>query len=228
MSPQATSEVTTTIDEEVRLGVGNVEYVLIPNKDSFVKFDHVDDNNNPEPILFLVYPTKEGQTISQETLYKFRAKVLDHDDVFQPAFSNYVVFYGSSEQTLRIAPDAYEELAKWNTRKTIFVEGDSSRQVPPGAIIVGKVKLQVMIVREEPVEAVEFTDPFNPRGDGYQVPSGSSSGSANAIGSYDWLDLCLGSDTNGSVRKPAHYNGCHTIRPTTGIMNTDGVVGFSP
>lgn len=64
-----------------------------------------------------------------------------------------------------------------------------------GAVIVGKVKLQAMIVREEPVEAVEYTDPFNPRGDGYQVPSGSSSGSAAAIGSYDWLDLSLGSDS---------------------------------
>ncbi|CAG9945990.1 unnamed protein product [Clonostachys rosea f. rosea IK726] len=100
--------------------------------------------------------------------------------------------------------------------------------IDAGAIIVGKHKLQALIVREEPVEAVEFTDPFNPRCDGYQVPSGSSSGSAAAIGSYDWLDLSLGSDTNGSVRKPAHYNGCHTIRPTTGIMNTEGVVGQFP
>jgi Asp-tRNA(Asn)/Glu-tRNA(Gln) amidotransferase A subunit family amidase len=120
--------------------------------------------------------------------------------------------------------------------------------IDAGAIIVGKHKLQALIVREEPVEAVEFTDPFNPRCDGYQVPSGSSSGSAAAIGSYDWLDLSLGSDSksssrrfataptsnvlinlaNGSVRKPAHYNGCHTIRPTTGIMNTEGVVGQFP
>ncbi|KAI0393486.1 amidase [Xylariaceae sp. FL0594] len=100
--------------------------------------------------------------------------------------------------------------------------------IDAGAIIVGKTKSQAMTVREEPLEAVEFTDPFNPRGDGYQVPSGSSSGSAAAIGAYGWLDLSLGSDTNGSVRKPAHYNGCHTIRPTHGIMNTEGVVGFFP
>ncbi|CAH0021638.1 unnamed protein product, partial [Clonostachys rhizophaga] len=72
--------------------------------------------------------------------------------------------------------------------------------IDAGASIVGKRKLQALTVREEPVEAVEFTDPFNPRCDGYQVPSGSSSGSAAAIGSYDWLDLSLGSDTNGSVR----------------------------
>lgn len=64
-----------------------------------------------------------------------------------------------------------------------------------GAIIVGKVKLQAMIMREEPLECVEFTAPFNPRGDGYQVPSGSSHGSAAGVSSYDWLDFSLGSDS---------------------------------
>ncbi|KAJ5093003.1 amidase [Penicillium angulare] len=100
--------------------------------------------------------------------------------------------------------------------------------IDAGAIIVGKSKLQAMIMREEPKEAVEFTSPFNPRADGYQVPSGSSNGSAAGIGSYDWLDFSLGSDTNGSGRKPAQYNGCFSIRPSTGIMNTDGVVGHFP
>lgn len=50
---------------------------------------------------------------------------------------------------------------------------------------MGKAKLQAMIMREEPLECVEFTAPFNPRGDEYWVPSGSSNGSAAAIGSYD-------------------------------------------
>ncbi|KAF2438444.1 amidase [Karstenula rhodostoma CBS 690.94] len=97
-----------------------------------------------------------------------------------------------------------------------------------GAVIVGKVKLQAMIMREEPLECVEFTAPFNPRGDGYQVPSGSSHASAASISSYEWLDLSLGSDTNGSCRKPASYNGCFSIRPSTGILNTKGVVEFFP
>ncbi|PVH72140.1 amidase [Cadophora sp. DSE1049] len=100
--------------------------------------------------------------------------------------------------------------------------------VNAGAIIVGKVKLQAMIMREEPLECVEFTAPFNPRADGYQVPSGSSNGSAAAIASYDWLDFSLGSDTNGSNRKPASYNGTFSIRPSTGILDTDGVVGVFP
>ena len=64
-----------------------------------------------------------------------------------------------------------------------------------GAVIVSKVKLQAMIMREEPMECIEFEAPFNPRADGYQVPSGSSHGSAAGIGSYDWLDFSIGSDS---------------------------------
>jgi Asp-tRNA(Asn)/Glu-tRNA(Gln) amidotransferase A subunit family amidase len=30
---------------------------------------------------------------------------------------------------------------------------------------------------------------------------------------------------NGSGRKPVHYNGCFSIRPSTGIKNTEGVIG---
>ncbi|KAF2818883.1 amidase signature enzyme [Ophiobolus disseminans] len=100
--------------------------------------------------------------------------------------------------------------------------------VSAGAIIIGKVKLQAMIMREEPLECVEFTAPFNPRGDGYQVPSRSSHRIAAGISSYNWLDFSLWSDTNGRCRKPAAYNGRFAIRPTTNIMDTTGVVAFFP
>ncbi|KAJ5471030.1 amidase [Penicillium desertorum] len=119
---------------------------------------------------------------------------------------------------------AWERLYPARTKHAVCV------QVPidARAIIVGKTKLQAMIMREEPKDAVEFSSPFNPRGDGYRVPSGSSNGSAAGIGSYPWLDFSLGSDTNGSGRKPAQYNGCFSIRPSTGIMDTDGVSGQFP
>ncbi len=64
-----------------------------------------------------------------------------------------------------------------------------------GAVMVGSTKSSSMISREDPVEAVDFQAPFNPRGDGYQSPAGSSSGSAAAIASYDWLDFTIGSDS---------------------------------
>ncbi len=64
-----------------------------------------------------------------------------------------------------------------------------------GAVLVGSTKCSSMISREDPVEAVDFQAPFNPRGDGYQSPVGSSSGSGAAIAAYDWLDFTIGSDS---------------------------------
>ncbi|TGO51362.1 hypothetical protein BOTNAR_0359g00120 [Botryotinia narcissicola] len=97
-----------------------------------------------------------------------------------------------------------------------------------GAVIVGKTRLNAMLVREETMECVEFLAPFNPRGDGYHTPSGSSTGSCVALAAYPWLDFTLGSDTNGSCRKPAYWMGCFAIRPTTGVLDTHGVASFCP
>ena len=69
------------------------------------------------------------------------------------------------------------------------------RLLNAGAVLVGTTKCSSMISREEPVEAVDFQEPFNPRGDGFQSPAGSSSGSAAAIASYDRLDITIGSDS---------------------------------
>ena len=64
-----------------------------------------------------------------------------------------------------------------------------------GAHIVGKTHLSSFAMWEKPTQCTDFQDPFNPRGDGYQSPAGSSSGSGAAIASYDWLDYTLGTDS---------------------------------
>ncbi|RBQ76487.1 hypothetical protein FVER14953_20104 [Fusarium verticillioides] len=81
------------------------------------------------------------------------------------------------------------------------------RLVEDGAHILGLTKLSSMIVREEPMDAVDYPTAFDPRGDGYQSPAGSSSGSAVAVVAYDWLDCAIGTDTSGSGRRPAMANG---------------------
>lgn len=63
-----------------------------------------------------------------------------------------------------------------------------------GAVIVGTSRLSSLVSREEPSESFDYDAPFNPRGDGYQSPAGSSSGSAAAIAAYDWLDFGIGTD----------------------------------
>ncbi|KAF2110372.1 amidase signature domain-containing protein [Lophiotrema nucula] len=92
-----------------------------------------------------------------------------------------------------------------------------------GAVMVGATKCSSMISREDPVEAVDFQAPWNPRGDGYQSPVGSSSGSAAGIASYDWLDFTIGSDTTGSSRRPAFVNGCFQHRFSHATFSLEGV-----
>ena len=64
-----------------------------------------------------------------------------------------------------------------------------------GAYLVGMTKLACFAAREEPTECADYQALYNPRGDGYQSPAGSSSGSAAAIVSYDFLDFTIGSDS---------------------------------
>ncbi|KAI9733664.1 MAG: hypothetical protein M1834_003266 [Cirrosporium novae-zelandiae] len=93
-----------------------------------------------------------------------------------------------------------------------------------GAQVLGVTKLSSLISREEPTEAVDYQAPFNPRGDGYQSPAGSSSGSAAAVAAYDWLDFAIGTDTSGSGRRPALFNGVFQMRPTHDAVSLDGMI----
>jgi hypothetical protein len=70
--------------------------------------------------------------------------------------------------------------------------------------------------------------PFNPRGDGYNDPSSSSSGAGASIASYSWLDLAVGSDTGGSIRGPAGQQGLFGNRPSRGLVSLDHVMPLSP
>ncbi|KAG8529751.1 uncharacterized protein KY384_005232 [Bacidia gigantensis] len=92
-----------------------------------------------------------------------------------------------------------------------------------GAIILGKTKLSSFLSREEPSESIDFQAAWNPRADGYQTTGGSSSGSAAAVAAYDWTDIGIGTDTNGSIRRPAQCNGVFGLRPSQGIFPQDGM-----
>lgn len=60
-----------------------------------------------------------------------------------------------------------------------------------------------------------------------RLVGGSSSGSALAV-SQASADIGLGTDTGGSIRVPASYNGLFGIRPTHGAIATDGMVALAP
>lgn len=89
-----------------------------------------------------------------------------------------------------------------------------------GAVVVGKVTLHELAYGGTNDNAT-FGPCRNPW-DVDRVPGGSSGGSGVAAGA----DLCLaalGTDTGGSVRIPASYNGVTGLRPTFGSASNVGV-----
>ncbi|WP_433888319.1 allophanate hydrolase [Streptomyces sp. CA-111067] len=59
--------------------------------------------------------------------------------------------------------------------------------------------------------------------DPHRVSGGSSAGSAVAV-ALGIADLALGTDTAGSGRVPAAFNGIVGVKPTRGLVSTEGVV----
>ncbi|KAK8080932.1 hypothetical protein PG997_008750 [Apiospora hydei] len=99
-----------------------------------------------------------------------------------------------------------------------------SRLLEAGAVMVGKMRCGQWCDGQDPVDRIEEPTPINPRGDGFQKPSGSSSGSAAGCASYPWLDFTVGTDTGGSIRHPAAVNGVYGIRPSSGRMQGEGML----
>ncbi|KAJ5974586.1 hypothetical protein N7481_011796 [Penicillium waksmanii] len=99
------------------------------------------------------------------------------------------------------------------------------RLIDAGVVIVGKMGTVQFANGDNPTaDWVDFHCPFNPRGDGYQAPGGSSSGPGAGIASYDWLDIAIGSDTGGSMRNPGSLQGVFANRPSTGAIDLDHVL----
>ncbi|KAK5096304.1 hypothetical protein LTR70_003057 [Exophiala xenobiotica] len=102
------------------------------------------------------------------------------------------------------------------------------RLIMQGADVLGKTKMSPFANWEEPIEHIDYQAPWNTRADGHQSPGGSSSGSAMAIASYDWLDVAIGTDTWASVTRPALWAGCFGLRPSMDAVASEGIEPFSP
>lgn len=103
------------------------------------------------------------------------------------------------------------------------------RLINAGAILVGKMKTSQFANGEiATADWVDYHEPFNPRGDGYQDTSSSSAGAGSGIGSYPWLDLALGSDTGGSIRGPSIVQGVYGNRPSHGLVPLTNTMSLAP
>ncbi|WP_346960376.1 amidase family protein [uncultured Arthrobacter sp.] len=67
-----------------------------------------------------------------------------------------------------------------------------------------------------------YGTPPNPKAPG-RISGGSSSGSASAV-ALGQADVGLGTDTGGSIRVPAAYQGLYGIRTSHGAVSTDGLL----
>jgi len=71
-----------------------------------------------------------------------------------------------------------------------------------------------------------YGTPPNPRAPG-RISGGSSSGSASAV-SLGQADVGLGTDTGGSIRVPAAYQGLCGIRTSHGAVSVEGLLPLAP
>ena len=94
-----------------------------------------------------------------------------------------------------------------------------------GATLIGKTLTDELAYSLEGINK-HYGTPINPQAP-ERIPGGSSSGSAVAVANGT-IDIGLGTDTGGSIRVPASYNGLYGLRPSHGLVSCDHLVPLAP
>ena len=94
-----------------------------------------------------------------------------------------------------------------------------------GATLIGKTLTDELAYSLEGINK-HYGTPTNPQAP-ERIPGGSSSGSAVAVANGS-IDIGLGTDTGGSIRVPASYNGLYGLRPSHGAISLKHLIPLSP
>ncbi|MBC7501624.1 MAG: amidase, partial [Herminiimonas sp.] len=116
----------------------------------------------------------------------------------------------------------------WSARRSATTSTVVERLLAAGMIILGKTHMVEFAFGGWGTNPLMGTprNPWDMRGQ-HRAPGGSSSGSGVAVAG-GLAPAAIGSDTGGSIRAPAAFNGLTGLKTTHGLISLHGTIALSP